>query len=295
MSSYLPNLKKILVLTPNFIGSAFFQRSITLYLNMQGITTKNHDDLARFAPDLNSLIGTLNTTTNSIVARVSPYRAKEFEKLKDSYLKFCSMFFTDIYVINRCFFESAISYCNTTINDGKLNVYSKKEYLANTANPYAIPKNKFIASLKYFEDFYVWVDTYFPVHKKVNHEDIVYNTDNTYKDMFKLPDNKYSITEYNKFNFSQVRDKDLDTYSKNSLSNYINVNYCVQDLVANRLLATFNVFPIKKLTLKEKTDNILNFKELLDIYNNYQSNHFTQLTENQIISRIEKEQLFWTT
>ena len=80
MSSYLPNLKKILVLTPNFIGSAFFQRSITLYLNMQGITTKNHDDLARFAPDLNSLIGTLNTTTNSIVAR--EYLLTEQKNLK---------------------------------------------------------------------------------------------------------------------------------------------------------------------------------------------------------------------
>jgi hypothetical protein len=294
MSTYLPKLKKILILTPNFVGSAFFQRSITLYLNMQGITTKNYDDLARFGPDLNSLIGTLNTSTNSVVARVSPSTVKKFEKYKDSYLKFCNMFFTDIYVINRCFFESAISYCNTTLNDGKLNVYSKKEYLANTTMPYAISKNKFIASLKYFEYFYIWVDTYFPVHKKLNHEDIVYNTDNTYKDIFNLPDNKYSITDYNKINFSHVRDKDLGNYSKSSLTNYININYYIQDLVDNSLLLP-DAFPIKKLTLKEKTDNILNFKELLDIYNNYPSNHFNKLTESQITNRIEKEQIFWTT
>ena len=295
MSTYLPKLNRILVLTPNFVGSAFFQRSMTLYLNMQGITTKNYDDLARFGPDLNNLIGILTTSNDSIVARVSPNTTKNFGKFKDSYLKFCSMFFTDIYVINRCFFESAISYCNTTINDGKLNVYSKKEYLANITMPYAIPKNKFIASLKYFEDFYVWVDTYFPIHKKINHEDIVYNTDNTYKYIFNLPDSKYLITEYNKLNFSQVRDKDLNTYSKSNLANYIKVNYYVQDLIANELLIADSAFPIKKLTLKEKTDNILNFKELLDIYNNYQSNHFTKITESQITSRIEKEQLFWNT
>jgi len=295
MSPYLPKLKRILILTPDSIGSTFFQRSITLYLNMQGITTKNYHDLALFAPDLNNLIGTLTKNTNSIVARASPYRAEEFGKFKDSYLKFCNMFFTDIYVINRCFFESAISYSNTVINNGKLNVYSKKEYLTNTTNPYAISKGKFIASLKYFEDFYVWVDNYFPIHKKINYEDIVYNTDNTYKDIFNLPYNNYSITEYNKFNFSQVRDKNLDTYSKNSLTNYINVNYYIQDLITSRLLPTDFAFPIKKLTLKEKTDKILNFKELLHIYNNYQSNHFNKLTESQITSRIEKEQIFWTT
>ena len=295
MSPYLPKLKRILVLTPDSIGSTFFQRSVTLYLNMQGITTKNYHDLAIFAPDINKLIGTLTTSTNSIVARVSPYRAEEFKKFKDSYLKFCSMFFTDIYVINRCFFESAISYSNRVINSGKLNVYTKKEYLANTTTPYAIPKNKFIASLKYFEDFHVWVDNYFPINKKINYEDIVYNTDNTYKDIFNLPDNKYSITEYNKFNFSQVRDKDLYTYSKSSLANYIKVNYYIQDLTTSRLLPTETAFPIKKITLKEKIDNILNFKELLDIYNNYQSNHFTKLPEDQITSRIEKEQIFWTT
>jgi hypothetical protein len=288
-------LKRILVLTPNSVGSTFFQRSVTLYLNMQGIPTKNYIDLAMFAPDLNSLIATLTTSTNSIVTRLSPHATEKFVKFKYNFLKFCSMFFTDIYVINRCFFESAISYCNTSMNSGILNVYGKKEYLANITSPYAIPKDNFISSLKYFEDFYVWVDTYFPTHKKINYEDIVYNTDNTYKNIFKLPDNKYSITDYNKFNFSQVRDKDLDTYSKSSLSNYINVNYCVQDLVANRLLPAEAAFPIKKITLKEKTDNILNFKELLDIYNNYQSNHFTKLTEDQLISRIEKEQLFWTT
>ena len=66
-------------------------------------------------------------------------------------------------------------------------------------------------------------------------------------------------------------------------------------MIANELLIADSAFPIKKLTLKEKTDNILNFKELLDIYNNYQSNHFTKITESQITSRIEKEQLFWNT
>ena len=36
-----------------------------------------------------------------------------------------------------------------------------------------------------------------------------------------------------------------------------------------------------------------NFTELLDIYNNYPSNHFEKINENQIKDRAIKEDSFW--
>ena len=297
MSPYLPKLKRVLVLTPDSIGSTFFQRSLTLFLNMNGIPTKNYHDLAVFAPDLNSLVANLTTSTNSTIARVSPYRSEEFGERKDLYLKFCNIFFTEVYTIDRCSFESAISYCNRRLTDSRLNVYSKKEYLDNeVTTPYGIPIRDFISSLKYFEDFYVWVDKYFPNHKKINHDDIIRNTDTMYRDMFSVYNNlDYSIVDYNKFNFLRVRSQDSDSYSKEKVFNYINVNEQIQELVNNNLLPPMGPFPIKKITLEEKTNKIVNFKELLDIYNKYPSNHFVKISEKQITNRIQKEQLFWTT
>lgn len=300
MSNYLPKLKKVLVLTPDGIGSTFFQRSLTLFLNFHGIPTKDYHDLATGPSTsiFNNLVGTLTTATTSTVARASPYRSEKFVENKDNYLKFCSMFFTDIFVVDRCSFESALSYCNTNINDGDLNVYDKESYIDNTVNnPYDIPHDYFIKSLKYFEDFYMWVDTYFPNHKKINYTDLVYNTDETYKNLFNVTsDNKLSLVEYNKFNFLRIRDADISSYSKENLINFITINDYIHYLVINNHFPGTGQlsFPFKKITLKEKTKNIKNFEYLLSVYNNYPSNHFKKVDEKQIIQRINKEQEFWT-
>ena len=299
MSKYLPKLKKVLVLTPDGIGSTFFQRSLTLFLNFHGIPTKDYHDLANlFSKNINNLVGTLTTATTSTVARASPYRSEKFGENKDNYLKVCSMFFTDIFVVDRCSFESALSYCNTHINDGDLNVYDRESYIDNTVNnPYNIPHDYFIKSLKYFEDFYVWVDTYFPKHKKINYTDLVYNTDETYKKLFNVTsDNKLSLVDYNKFNFLRIRDADISSYSKENLINFITINDYIHYLVKNNLYSDSqrSFFPFKKITLKEKTKNIKNFKYLLSVYNNYPSNHFKKIDEKQIIQRINREQEFWT-
>jgi hypothetical protein len=297
VSTYLPKLRRILTLTPDSIGSTFFQRSLTLYLNMQGIPTKNYHDLALFAPNTNNLVSTLTKSNYSTVARVSPYRAEEFERSKHVYLKFCNIFFNDVYVVDRCSFESALSYCHRSSIGSKLNVYSKQQYIDNTSiTPYNISIDKFIQSLKYFEDFYVWVDRYFPIHKKINHDDIIYNTDETYKNILNLStDIDYSIAEYNKFNFLRVRDNDFSIFSKETLVNYFNVSDKVQELVANDLLPNGDGVPIKKITLEEKIKSITNFEKLLKIYNTYPSNHFIKVTEEHIHNRVKKEQTFWTT
>ena len=53
-------------------------------------------------------------------------------------------------------------------------------------------------------------------------------------------------------------------------------------------------FPLKKFTLSEKIKDISNFTELLDIYNNYPSNHLKKVTKDDIINRIEQEYLIWS-
>lgn len=296
MSKYLNKLKRILVITPDAIGSTYFQRSLTLYLNYHGCATKNYHDLCNFTTDLGVLAQTLSTDITSTIARCSPYRSTEFHGNTQNYLKFCAYFFTDIYVIDRCSFESALSYRNTHANTGVLNVYSKEQYIENkNKEPWSIRDEKFKQTLRYFEDFYIWVDKYFPDHKKINYIDLISDTDNLFKKEFNVYSNKeLSIVEYNKFNTLRVRDKDLSSYSNDQLLKFMEITDYLQYLTRYDLLVADNRFPIKKITLKEKIAEITNFEHLLDIYNKYPSNHFEKVTKQDIEDRIKLEQVLWT-
>ena len=298
MSKYLSKLKRILVLTPDAIGSTYFQRSLTVYLNYHGYITQNYHELANFTNILSDLVEHLAVNSNNIVARCSPYRSLEFGKDTENYLKFCKHFFTNIYVIERCSFESALSYCNThQVNKGGLlNVYSKHQYLKNkNKTSYSITNNTFIESLKYFENFYIWVDKYFPNHKKINYSDLIDSPNSLFKNEFNISSTKeLPLKEYNKFNTLRIRNKDLNSYTASELLKFIELSDYIDFLVHQDLLVSKNKFPYKKITLSEKIKDIDNFIELLDVYNNYPSNHFKKVTKDDITNRIKKEYKLWT-
>ena len=296
MSKYLNKLKRILVITPDAIGSTYFQRSLTVYLNYHGHPTKNYHDLCNFTLNLPFLIKTLSTDTTNIVARCSPYRSLEFGNDTEKYLKFCSYFFKDIYLIDRCSFESALSYCNTHQRTGVLNVYNKEQYHQNkNKESYSIDKKDFIQSLKYFEDFYVWADKYFPTAKKIKHSDLINDPDTFFKNEFNISSaKKLSLKDYNIFNTKRVRNKDLTNYSSEQLLKFIEITDYIDFLNQQNLLIHRHKFPIKKITLREKLNEISNFKELLDVYNNYPSNHFEKISFQQINDRAVLEDNLWT-
>jgi hypothetical protein len=298
MSKYLDKLKRILVLTPDAIGSTYFQRSLTVYLNYHGHPTKNYHDLCNLTLDLPFLIKTLSTNTTSTIARCSPYRSLEFGNNTKKYLKFCNYFFEDIYIIDRCSFESVLSYCNTHQSTKKtsLNVYTKYDYLLDkNKTSYTIDNSTFIESLKYFENFYVWADKYFPKYKKIKHLDLINDPDTFFKNEFNISsDKELSLKEYNKFNTLRIRNGDLSRYSTTDLLKFIDITDYIDFLNLQELLIHRNKFPLKKITLSEKIKDISNFTELLDTYNNYPSNHFEKITLQQINNRAMLEDNLWT-
>ena len=295
MSKYFDKIKRILVITPDAIGSTYFQRSLTVYLNYHGHPTKNYHDLCNFTLNLPFLIKTLSTDTTNIVARCSPYRSLEFGKNTEKYLKFCSYFFKDIYLIDRCSFESALSYCNTNQRTGVLNIYNKEQYHQNKNKEcYSIYKKDFIQSLKYFEDFYVWADKYFPTAKKIKHSDLINDPDTFFKNKFNISsDKKLSLKDYNIFNTLRIRNGDLSNYSTDELLHFIDITDYIDFLSQQNLLVHRHKFPLKKITLSEKIKDISNFTELLDVYNNYPSNHFEKVTKKDLIHRKKKEYELW--
>ncbi len=283
-------IRKILILTPDSTGSTYFQKSVTLYLNYNNIPCKNYTDISKLG-SLSNIINTLNKSKISVVGRASPANAHQRD-IGDNHLSFCNNFFEDIFVIDRCSFESSLSY--SIARKQTTNVYNKKDYLDTIyTNPYTIDITTYIKSLKHFEDFYVWVDKYFPNVTKIKHSDLIYDTENLYNNLFGILNNTLSLVDYNIFNMRRIRNLDTSDFNYNQLLHFIEVNDFLDYLVRYELLTYQRKFPYKKITLGEKLKDIDNFTELLDVYNNYPSNHFEKINENQIKELIIKEDSFW--
>ena len=75
---------------------------------------------------------------------------------------------------------------------------------------------------------------------------------------------------------------------------FIEITDYIQYLSKKGFLTSDHTFPIKKITLKEKVNEINNFNNLLDIYNKYPSNHFEKVNLQQINNRIKLEDSIWT-
>jgi hypothetical protein len=283
---------KILILTPDSTGSTYFQRSLTLYLNYNNIPCKNYTDISKLK-SLSNIVNTLSNSELSIIGRVSPATTHK-NNIKDDHLAFCNYFFKDIFVIDRCSFESTLSY-SIAKKQGS-NIYSKKDYLEKKYNnSYDIPTDTFIQSLKHFEDFYVWVDKYFPNAKKINHSDLIYNTENLYNKLFDISDNILSLKDYNIFNMKRIRNLDTSNFTYNQLLHFIDISDYLDYLIRYNFITTYErKFPFKKITLSEKIKDISNFTELLDVYNNYPSNHFEKISFEQIKNRAMLEDTLWT-
>jgi len=286
------NLKKILVLTPGALGSTFFQKSLTTFLNFNNISTKNYHDLANFFTSLPTLINTLSNSKISVIGRCSPLRSKDFKEDEETYYKFCNYFFTDIIVISRCSFESALSYCASYYFD---NIYSKNMYNeAHYRGTYTVSDDLFVSALEHFIEFEVWIDKYFPNHTTISYNDLFKYTDDTFSKYFNIDyDTDLCLSSYNIFNFLRVRGLSIDNYSAKELQDIIKTTDYLTFLAEKDLLYDMSSLPVKKITLNEKINTIINFNELLDRYNNYPSNHFRKVDKKELIIRAQEEDAFW--
>jgi len=294
----MDDLKKILIITPDAIGSTFFQRTLTIYLNSVGITTENFHELTNhILPKSDQfLFQTLLSSKNSIVARASHYRTRQLNpKQQQKYLFFCKNFFNNIIIIKRCPFESILSHSMRVFNqEPSLNVYSKKAYDNIAANsPYTLPEKSFLEGIRHFEKFYLWVEEHFPKHTKVDYFDLIQDTEGTLSKLFSLPATNFNLTKYNQFHFKMLRNQDLSNYTPQELIHFHEISDFINSLNQRNLMTTS--LPYKKTTLQEKQKTLTNFFDLLDTYNNYPSNLLEKVSKFEVRERMQKERDFWTT
>jgi len=294
----MDDLKKILILTPDAIGSTFFQRTSTIYLNSVGVTTVNYHELTNhiLSKSDHYLYKDLLNLNKSIVARASHYRTTLLTpEQQQKYIFFCKNFFNNIILIKRCPFEAILSHSMRLFNqEPSLNVYSKEAYnniIRET--PYVLPEEFFLEGISHFEQFYLWAEEHFPNHLKIDYFDLIQDTEGTLSTLFSLPHSNLNLTKYNQFTFKMVRKLNLSNYTPQELIHFIEIKDYINSLVEKSLMTTH--IPLKKTTLQEKQETLTNFFDLLRIYNDYPSNLLEKVSKNEIESRCQRENIFWTT
>ena len=92
----------------------------------------------------------------------------------------------------------------------------------------------------------------------------------------------------------RIRNLDTSNFTYNQLLHFIDISDYLDYLIRYNFITTYErKFPFKKITLSEKIKDISNFTELLDVYNNYPSNHFEKVTKKDLIHRKKKEYELW--
>jgi len=289
MSPYLQPLHRVLVLTPDSVSSTYFQRLITLYLNLNGITAVNfHDLVNHYDEGFVQLLKKLTSQQDSVICRLSQYRLSQVNEPQKYFFKACNLFFQRKFCLRRCSFETALSLSMRDYFSHPLNVYTHNEYKhLDNLTPSMIPVNLFIEKLKHIENHFIWVDENFTQVEYIDHEDFITNTDLTLEKLLNIENRlDFSFTAINKNIF--LRDRGLskpDDASSDLLKR-------ISSLQNNYPNFPFNV-PRKKFTLSEKKVYVLNFNNLLQTYSNYLSNHLEKVTSEDLEKRIVREDKFF--
>jgi len=290
MSPYLQPLHRILILTPDSVASTYFQRLVTLYLNLNGISSLNfHELVNHFDDGFLKLIRRLTTQQTSVICRLSQYRLAEVNEPHSSFFKACNMFFHRKFCLRRCSFETALSLSMREYFSHPLNVYSHDQYKSNLDNltPSTIPIDLFIEKLKRIEHHYSWVDKNFPQVEYIDHEEFILNTDLTLEKLLNIENNlDFSFTDVNKNIF--LSDRGLSILNDTSLD----LLERIKNLENKHPNFPFNM-PHKKFTLSEKKIYALNFDNLLQTYSNYPSNHLEKVTPEDLEKRIAREDKYF--
>lgn len=290
MSPYLQPLYRILILTPDSVSSTYFQRLVTLYLNLNGITAVNfHDLMNHYDEGFTNLLRKLISQQNSVICRLSKYRLDDVKEPQKYFFKACNLFFQRKFCLRRCSFETALSLSLREYFSHPLNFYTCDHYKFYKENmtPDTIPVDLFIKNIEKIENHFSWVDKNFTQVEYIDHEDFITNTDLTLEKLLNI-ENKldFSFTVVNKNIF--LSDRGLSKLSHTSsdfLERISNLEKIYPDF-------PFRV-PHKKFTLSEKKGYVLNFDDLLQIYSTYSSNHLEKVTSEDLEKRIALEDKYF--
>jgi hypothetical protein len=284
---------KILILTPDGVGSTLLQRILAMGMHLENIDVVNHHELTngikleanvirkdwslKYSQTLKQIQELLEKSDNTVstISRLAKYHLdirqdsqseqKQFyEYLKKNYNKIISCRRKNI-------FEYAMSW-SIRNESGILNIYSRidKQKVLQVKK---VNELFFDKKCQEYVDYVRWADEHFPDSMDIYYEDMVIAADKTFEKIlgtkdtflkkFKAPLSEILKTEYEFLNDEQPTQGPL--YKKLFEYKMLSRELIDKGIILNQ--------PIKNTTLSDKRKNIANFDQCLERFRQFAKNH----------------------
>jgi hypothetical protein len=275
-------LYKIIILNKNSLGTNYLWRTLKLYFSINNIGYQAYKDIYNY--DLTSI-----PQDSNVIAR-SKIDNESF--IPDDKLNFFYNTFNYKITIERCFFEQTLGYCTRVYNNHESNIVRVQDAI-HSMEPYELPKEFFLKYLNILETNREWVKNNFQDLKLIEYDDLSFNIDEVIQNMF-----TFNTTFIDKFGIS------LSDFSKNRMLGITSDMVKVSEYVSyfntiNYFLSSQNNslnLTIKKFTLRQKIDAILNFDEILEIYQEkaQDSDTLNNITLDHLLNRCDEEDTYFS-
>lgn len=302
-------MKKILILTPDGVGSTLLQRSLCIWGNLQDIFSNPHeltnglvlkDNIIQkdwsigYNQSLSDIIEILELNQTNLIVRLAHYhilfRNDPPEELKNFY-----QYLNDNFQIVSCHRQNILEYAMSwAIRDIKkaLNVYSFKEkFLVHPKDDTFKLSTKVIQSkLIDYTNYQLWVADHFPNSHKFYYESI-----NNLDDFISLLLDRSTTEMVDAFKISMSQyclmsnTHNLKDIEREQALKLINLRAYINDLVKRKLMP--NGLPLKMNSFNSKVKKTENFTEILETYNVWakSNNQYPILNMSDINELIKKD------
>jgi len=284
--------KKLLILTPDGVGSTLLQRAMCIFGNINEKWINPHEltngliydsDLLckdyslGYTQSLVEIVDLLERNNNNLIVRLAHYHLINRKDLENE-LKYFYQYLNNNFIIISCHRKNILEYAMSwAIRDLKntLNVYSFQEkFVVHPETDRFTLDIEFIdKKLNDYQNYIFWLNDNFKHVVNFYYEDI-----NTI-DSFISSILEYEPTTFsNKFNIkisdycllSSKNKQELKSYKKTTLMSLVAIKIFSQNLVNKKFM--INGMPLKMNNFNNKISKCLNFNEVLQTYNIWASN-----------------------
>jgi hypothetical protein len=304
-------MRKILILTPDGVGSTLLQRAACAWGNLTDVWINPHeltnglvvkdgflqkDWSLGYSQSLSEITSLISQEKENLVVRLASYHIvarKDSETDRSYFYDFLNSNFDIITCHRHNVFEYSMSWA---IRDLKktLNVYSynQKEQIHPQTDTFELDPEFITRTLNNYSDYERWINDNFSVKQKFYYEDIlsldhfldsmIGGSDDIFKNKFGLSLAEYCI--FSNHNKDQLRFLDSKTVrSMISLRRYFN-----QLVELGRMPTTL---PLKMNSFESKIRKTKNFNEILDTYNSWarNKNDHLEIDEVRLSELIKKD------
>lgn len=316
-------MENYLVLTVNGVGSTYLQRALTIFLNSAGYPYYNTHDLLsnigfhngnmigvypprekRYDMPVREIVAQINRSKNLLVSRIAKWNADQRGDDCTEVYKAASKKFSRVILCQRNPYEFALSHIirrqtpeyNNGGNRGQYTLADRIKHFSGDRT-WQFDREHFISKLDEYNSGDYWASDNFEVTDIMDYDDFYEDPDGYLQ---KLTGIDYSIKdrfgigffEYSKliYQLSIIKEKQLDyPIDKDIAQAAAHFTEYQIDLHENHILPSR--MPMKRTILKHKQERMVDFKQSLDVYNEWASNknNYLHITEDMLQSMISRE------